>query len=186
MSETKALSLIPTFDSIRYRYNEFIAESSLCQIMQAAEWYSEAQAFALQLSTRYNVTLDTAAGVIAAFSPRTKWAQNVLNAELFLMGENVPALGNNIRMATKVQYEESISALKGRKTNSFAHNIAGDMDKVTIDVWMIRAAGYDRLDANKGMYNLMESVVIDLANEYNIKPAQAQALIWIRVRGSHD
>jgi hypothetical protein len=182
MSETE---FVPTYDSIHSAYRNLIQDASVAQIMQAAEWYSEAQSIAIQLSEKYLISLDVAAGIIAAFSPRTRWAQNILNAERFLNDESIPALGNNIRMAAAVMNDESISALKGRKTNSFAHNISGNMDKVTIDVWMIRAAGYDRLDANKGMYDLMENVIIELAEVYSVRPAQLQALIWIVVRGSH-
>lgn len=158
--------------------------ASIAEIMQAAEWYTEAQSIAREMATRYNETLDSVACVIAAFSPRTKWSQNLLNAERFLAGENVGALTNNISMAGKGLHD-GFAALKGRKTNSFAHNIAGYLDYVTVDVWMIRAAGYDRNDANKGMYDLISSVVTDLANDAGIAPAQMQALIWIRIRGSH-
>ena len=174
----------PDYDSILDTYNSIIGNATMAQTMQAATWYNEAQAYAIQMATRHNVSLEQAAGVIAAFSPRTRWAQNVLNAELFLSGEPVPALGNNVKMANAV-VENGISALKGRKTNSFAKNIAGDMSVVTIDVWMIRAAGYNRLDANKTMYNTMENVIVELAESYSVSPAQLQALIWIVVRGSN-
>jgi hypothetical protein len=179
------MTTTPDHDSIFSVYDNLITDATMEQMFQAATWYNEAQAYAMQLSTRYNVSLDVAAGIIAAFSPRTKWAQNVINAELFLSEQSVPALGNNVRMASAVMYDNSISALKGRKTNSFAHNIAGNMDKVTIDVWMIRAAGYNRLDANKGMYDLMENVIQELSYIYGVSPAQLQALIWIAVRGSN-
>jgi hypothetical protein len=171
-------------DSISAAYESLINEASMDQVMQAATWYNEAQAYAIQLATRHNVFLDQAAGVIAAFSPRTRWAQNVLNAELFLNGEPVPTMGQNIKAAERVM-SQGIGGLKGRKTNSFARNIAGNMSVVTIDVWMIRAAGYDRLDANKGMYDLMENVIQELAFIYSVQPAQLQALIWIVVRGSN-
>lgn len=180
----KSQEFQPDYNSIRLAYSSLIEEADMAQIMQAANWYNEAQGIAKQFAIRHDTTLSKAAGIIAAFSPRTKWASNVLNAELFLCGENVPTLGNNIRMATNV-IENGISALKGRKTNSFAKNIAGNLDVVTIDTWMIRAAGYDRQDSNKSMYDLMESVIIDLAIDYNVKPAHLQALIWIVIRGSH-
>lgn len=77
-------------------------------------------------------------------------------------------------------------ALNGRKTNAFARNIAGDKDAVTIDVWMIRAAG---MDAAKGVndteYRILAEVVKELAADRNMYPATAQALIWIIVRGNH-
>jgi hypothetical protein len=184
MSETQNTKFVPNHDSIFSAYEDLIADATMQDMFNAATWYSEAQSYALQLATCHVVSLDQAAGVIAAFSPRTRWAQNVLNAELFLSGEPVPTMINNVKMANAV-VDKGIDGLKGRKTNSFAHNIAGNMNKVTIDVWMIRAAGYDRLDANKGMYDLMENVIIELSEIYSVSPAQLQALIWIVVRGSH-
>lgn len=174
----------PTTDSIRTNYLDLIHSATFSQIMQAATWYVEAQDIARDLARRFEVSLDVAAGVIAAFSPRTRWADNVRNAELFFMDENVPTLKNNTAMAYRVM-NDGIDALRGRKTNSFAWNIAGNMDVVTIDVWMIRAAGYERLDANQTMYNDMENVILELAYVFGVEPAQLQALIWIVVRGSH-
>lgn len=171
-------------NEVRANYVRLIDSATVSDAVNAGNWYSEAQAMAMQLSIRYNVSLEIAASVIAAFSPRTRWAQNVLNAEAFFNGDKVPALGNNIKMA-KAALSIGFDALKGAKTNAFARNIAGDMEKVTIDVWMIRAAGYDRLDANKTMYTQMSNIVTELAVEYNVTPAQLQALIWIVIRGNH-
>lgn len=175
----------PTPDQIRSNYLEIVESATFSQIMLAATWYVEAQEYARDLAIKYEVTLDVAAGVIAAFSPRTRWVENVRNADLFLNGDPVPTLGNNIRMAEAVVREQNIEALRGRKTNSFAYNIAGNMDVVTIDVWMIRAAGYSRNDANVTMYNEMESAVMELAYSFGVEPAQLQALIWVCARGSH-
>lgn len=174
----------PTYDSIQTRYLDAILEATPKHYMQAATWYHDAQSLAIQFASRYEITLDAAACVIASFSPRTRWSQNILNAEMFLNNESVPALGNNIRMARNSLFE-TFDALKGRKTNAFARNIAGDLNVVTIDVWMIRAAGYNRADANKSMYELMSSVIVDMAAELEIAPAQLQALIWIMVRGNN-
>ena len=176
---------VPSADEVRSNYLDIVQSATFAQIMQAATWYTEAQGIARDFANKYLLTLDEAAGVIAAFSPRTRWAENVRNAELFLNNNPVPTLSNNLRMAEAVMREGSIHALRGRKTNSFAWNIAGNMDVVTIDVWMIRAAGYSRNDANKTMYDEMENAVMELAYSFGVEPAQMQALLWICVRGSH-
>lgn len=182
-TQTKSLENLPNYNSIRNRFKDIVESATLSETMQAATWYSEAQDIARELSIRYGEPLDRVACVIAAFSPRTTWAKNVVNAQNFLAGEPVPTLTNNLNMARN-GLRDGFSALKGRKTNAFAHNIAGFMNYVTVDVWMIRAAGYDRLDANKGMYDLISDVIVDLATAYHVQPAQMQALIWIVVRGS--
>jgi thermostable 8-oxoguanine DNA glycosylase len=75
-------------------------------------------------------------------------------------------------------------ALKGQKTNAFARNIAGDTNAVTIDVWMIRAAGFDAAKGvNKSEYNLLADCVRDVAAAFGLSPAVMQALIWIVARG---
>lgn len=167
------------------KYRDIANTATIAQWVQAAQWYLSARNIATQLSMTFDISLDTAAGVIAAFSPRTRWAQNVVNATLFLESGTAPTLGNNVKMAENV-LERGIVALRGRKTNSFARNIAGEESVVTIDVWMIKAAGYDRNDANKSMYDTMESAIVELASEFNVTPAVLQALIWINVRGNHD
>jgi hypothetical protein len=104
---------------------------------------------------------------------------------MFINGGTPPTLTNNINMAYAAM-TLGFDALNGRKTNAFARNIAGDKDAVTIDVWMIRAAG---MDANKGVndteYRILAEVVRELAANRGMYPATAQALIWIIVRGNH-
>jgi hypothetical protein len=104
---------------------------------------------------------------------------------MFINGGNPPTLTNNINMAYGAMVH-GFNALNGLKTNSFARNIAGDKDAVTIDVWMIRAAG---MDAAKGVndtqYRILSEIVKELAANRGMYPATAQALIWIIVRGNH-
>ena len=44
-------------------------------------WYATAHEAAQHISTLYSITTATAAGVIAALSPRNKWARNLNDAE---------------------------------------------------------------------------------------------------------
>jgi hypothetical protein len=75
-------------------------------------------------------------------------------------------------------------ALNGQKTNAFARNIAGDTNAVTIDVWMIRAAGFDASKGvNKSEYILLADCVRIVAMHFGLTPAVMQALIWIVARG---
>ena len=151
----------------------------------AGAWYNEAHDIAKSMSNLSGLTIEKCASVIAAFSPRERWNTNVKYANMFINGGTPPTLTNNINMAYAAM-SLGFDALNGRKTNAFARNIAGDKDAVTIDVWMIRAAG---MDANKGVndteYRILSEVVKELAANRNMYPATAQALIWIIVRGNH-
>jgi hypothetical protein len=153
------------------------------QKVMASTWYNEANAIALNMSLMCGLSVEKCASIIAAFSPRERWASNVKYAHQFINGGTPPTLTNNINMAYAAMVH-GFNALNGRKTNAFARNIAGDKDAVTIDVWMIRAAG---MDANKGVndteYRILAEVVKELAANRGMYPATAQALIWIIVRG---
>ena len=81
---------------------------------------------------------------------------------------------------------EGIRALKGQKTNAFARAIAGDQDAITIDVWMLKAAGLDRNDTNKTIYAELSEAVRVVAEEFAMSARDMQALIWIVYRGSAE
>lgn len=164
-------------------YTEILDSATPDQISQARVWYGEAQDIAKSMSDLSGLDIEKCASILAAFSPRERWASNVKYANMFIQGGTPPTLTNNVNMAYAAMVH-GFDALNGLKTNSFARNIAGDMDAVTIDVWMIRAAG---MDASKGVndtqYKLLREVVRELAADRGMYPATAQALIWIIVRG---
>lgn len=172
--------------SIAYdNYRSVIDSATPEQIAQATNWYSEAQGIAKSMANLSGLSIEKCASILAAFSPRERWSTNVKYANMFIGGGTPPTLTNNINMAYAAM-TLGFNALNGLKTNSFARNIAGDMDAVTIDVWMIRAAG---MDGNKGVndsqYRILTEIVRDLAVDYRMAPAHLQALIWIIVRGNH-
>jgi len=164
-------------------YSDILDSATAVQYVAAHEWYDEANAIARSMSNLCGLSIEKCASIIAAFSPRERWNTNVKYANMFINGGTPPTLTNNINMAYAAM-SLGFNALNGRKTNAFARNIAGDKDAVTIDVWMIRAAG---LDANKGVndteYRILAEVVKELAANRGMYPATAQALIWIIVRG---
>jgi len=166
-------------------YSTLLDSATPEQIAQAANWYSEAQDIAKSMSDISGLSIEKCASILAAFSPRERWNTNVKYANMFINGGNPPTLTNNINMAYGAMVH-GFNALNGLKTNSFARNIAGDKDAVTIDVWMIRAAG---MDANKGVndtqYRILSEIVKELAADRKMYPATAQALIWIIVRGNN-
>lgn len=164
-------------------YSEIAARATYGQIEQASKWYLDAETVAREVATNLDVTLEVGATIVSAFSPRERWARNVTNAIKFSLGENVVALGNNIRMANAA-FELGFDALKGQKTNAFAKAIAGNEDAVVIDVWMLRAVGIEKKTPNQSGYNELAKAVTTVAVEYGMTPRAMQALIWIVVRGS--
>jgi hypothetical protein len=167
-------------------YRSIIDSATPEHIAQANGWYSEAQDIAKSMSNLSGLSIEKCASILAAFSPRERWTTNVKYANMFIQGGQPPALTNNINMAYAAMVH-GFDALNGLKTNSFARNIAGDMDAVTIDTWMVKAAGMDnRKGVNNSQYRILTEIVRDLAVDYRMAPAHLQALIWIIVRGSHN
>ena len=165
-------------------YLTLVMQATAGNIEQASVWYHEAQEVAEDVAENLGVSLEVGASIVAAFSPRERWASNVAKSLAFSMGKPVAGLTNNLTMANN-SLVMGFDALKGQKTNAFARAIAGDSDAVVIDVWMIRAA---HLDASKGVnktqYSELSEAVRVVAKEMGITPRTAQALIWIIVRGS--
>ncbi len=153
---------------------------------RARRWYPDAGRECDVLAADHGISHAVACGIVAAWSPRMPWKRNVIVARLFLEGETKLGLGSSERNAKAVQ-SFGIDALQGQKTNAFAWNLAGDYDAVTIDVWMMRAAGEDDQDSPRTVqYREMAAAVRRLARRYGMPPAEMQALIWIIYRGSAE
>lgn len=87
------------------------ATATADDIERGRDWYPLARKVARQLATRYGVSVDTAAGVIAALSPRCSWAENMAAGETILRahadGAPVPATlpgvyGVNVAKAARI------------------------------------------------------------------------------------
>ena len=160
------------------------------QIELATQWYADAELLAHDLIRIFAnrgvvVNLEQSASVVSSFSPRQRWARNVVQAIEFANGGTPTGLKNNVTMACN-SLVLGFDALKGLKTNAFARAIAGDENAVTIDVWMCYAGGLDSNSPNKTQYREMSQAVVDVARELGLTPRTTQALIWIIFRGSAD
>lgn len=167
------------------------------ELYNAETWYDDANELAEYLTTLGDLTFDQACCIIAAFSIRQRWERNVELATRFARGErNLPVTGAVNRIAENiVAFDDPYSALNGPKTNAFAHNIAGDLESVTIDTWMIKAAGLDNKKSLTPKQYKVIAEALTLASQAGVlfgkkrvflKPAQYQALVWIMIRGGAE
>lgn len=170
-------------------YRQIVAQAKPSQIEQATQWYADAELVAHEIVDIYKsrdmeVSLEQAASIVSAFSPRQRWSVNVRQALRFAHGdETMRCLPNNLKMA-KSALENGFDALNGKKTNSFARNIAGDENAVTIDIWMLRSAGLTKDSPNKTDYTQLSQAIEKIAQETAMTPRTVQALVWIVYRGS--
>ena len=168
----------------RRNYRAVIARAEPKHWVAAAEWYSEAQGVARDIAAANGLDVARVAAIIAAFSPRVQWSRNVVLASLFASGKPVTGLSSSIKAAHRVTgASDPLDALTGPKVRRFGRNIAGDLSAVTVDVWMMRAGGFNREDPTTVQYRAAETVVQQLAAEHGVEPAILQALIWIVIRG---
>jgi len=164
--------------AIARNYRKIVKSATDADILTATVWYVEAESIAREISD----DVEIGASVIAAFSPRQRWSKNVEHARDYMHGFNPRTLGNNLRMA-HAALNSGFDALNGLKTNAFARAISGDDNAVVIDVWMMRAAGFETDSPNKSQYAMASEAVRRIAREKDISPRVAQALIWILIRG---
>jgi hypothetical protein len=164
-------------------YRTLSRDISHDEMQNAKTWYASAKCHAYAISFAMSIPMENAASIISAFSPRVKWTRNMALAWQYATGQDVKCLGNSIRAAERAK-GCGFSALKGLKTNAFARNIAGDLDAVTIDAWMLRPFGLKAV--NKTNYRTLSNAIRTVAREVNMTPADLQALIWVRLRGKSE
>jgi hypothetical protein len=167
----------------------------------AITWYNDAHNFCLSVSVRFNIELKLVVGVLAALSPRNKWAHNkkdcIALIKGFADGEDI----NNITVHTfnrnKLKAWNILSTkvvdLGGLKVNSFYNNIINPSNArdVTIDVWAIRVALNNNTfskSITEKQYGLIKEGYIEAfdnlkdKHKYLQTPSQLQAICWTYIR----
>jgi hypothetical protein len=75
--------------------------------------------------------------------------------------------------------------LSGNKVKSFAENLKGNYDAVTIDVWMLRFLGINKTSVNEKLYNKLAEIIREQAKKEGLKPAEYQAICWTYIRSGY-
>ena len=163
------------------------------------DWYFDAYHFANDLAEQYDVSPIKIANLISAISPQQKWEKNkemtVLALQAFdavkngWMGKNdLPKIHKFGAMSDNgyaVLFEQEFNL--GQKTASFAANILGNKQIVTIDslAMSILFGFYEKAGSYKiqnGAYVYAQSLYVHCANTLGIFPAQLQAVVWVVCR----
>lgn len=154
-----------------------------------AQWYPRARQVAEQVATAGGISLVHAVAVIAHLSPRVQWSRNVTGAlDLVTTGNAVGMLGASVNRARgALASDDPLGTINGPKTRSFAANILGDLDQVTVDVWAARIAGVDQgLVKRQAGYDQVVSMYRKAARKIGVEPAVLQATTWIVARGREE
>lgn len=112
--------------------------------INGAEWYPAANKAASIMAQRYNVTLETAAGVIAALSPNNKWERNLSDADSMIRAYSTGDYNaadsikvgtynaNKVKALKILSGDNCLQVLGGLKVRAFYDCIIGG-DSVCVD-----------------------------------------------------
>jgi hypothetical protein len=159
-------------------------------------WYDRAREEALSLAYMPGcASVEHAAGVIAALSPRVQWGENIVSARKMIraaaMNRPEPRTNGmlrNRRKAWRIAHgEDPELVLGGPKVRAFFANIMGDREAVTIDVWAARAAeGCANTNAPvRRRYLLLAESYRRVARARGMHPRDVQAAVWTVHRRLH-
>lgn len=177
---------LPTVETLTRRILAVWDRATPHIIEHGATWYSGTGQIVTALAAKHGHSVETVAGVFSALSPRTPWARNVAGAVLLIETGDVftGLLGRNVENARRILAGEPVrEVLRGPKTSAFAANLAGDTERVTVDVWAARVAGVDEtLLTRVGIYDALEVAYQRAARRVGVEPSTMQATTWIVAR----
>jgi L-asparaginase/Glu-tRNA(Gln) amidotransferase subunit D len=134
------------------------------------------------------------AGLIAATSPRRDLKRNLRTAiNIYRAIKKDPTLIHYSprKFQAKFQimgahYKNVLRAingskLSGLKVEAFRQNLSGNLQPVTIDVWMMRYFNYTG-NLTPKIYKQFSEQITELAAAEGLAPAQMQSILWNRTR----
>jgi hypothetical protein len=174
------------------------------QVAAGATWYKRANDECHRLWQSHNVSLRTAAGVVAALSPNNAWDRNIADANAlcaaYCTGDGADDArqvkvctfnGNKEKAIRILEGEEPLSVLGGLKVRSFFLCILGGGKAVCVDghafsIWAgERVATSATPSISTKLYNEIAADYVTATDMINsilstdYSPAQVQAITWV-------
>ena len=157
-------------------------------------WYERSGRAVLEMTNYNRKEAEKLVKLLAIYSPQAKVGANTTFAlkawAQYKAGEPIQVkTGNQDEQATAVLYEGKDWG--GEKTNNFYRNLMREVNAVqfnkhkqgvTVDLWMMRAAGYDADAPTAAAYRFVETETNRLAEELGWEPQQVQAAIWVAMK----
>jgi hypothetical protein len=145
-------------------------------------WYKESREAIEALYDKPDLFCD----LLAATSPRNQVKANWRLADKIYMAvqNNEPIPLQGALPCHKGNIDRAIKGLKlsGKKVCSFAENLKGNLEEVTIDIWVLRYYEYQETSLSGKKYELLADRIRQEAKEQGLKPAEYRAKIWTIAR----
>lgn len=198
----KACDTLPSDADMRHNLLTTLADADDASQAEGLAWYLSAHSIAADLAVTHGYAVRQTAGVIAALSPQTGWADNVrlaTNACEHAANGRTDLIGGHTTDACRkasiiLQGEDPADVLGGRKVRSFFANIARPttpgpvtVDRHCVDM-LAGQRGYvsSRILERIGTYTRCAAVVRSVARELGYRPHELQAIAWVGWRKTHD
>jgi len=179
--------------------------------VEGMEWYNRANRVAATIAAEHGISLETAAGVIAALSPNNRWERNIVDAENLIRAYSIGGAeeAENVKVCTygkmrtkAIQILEATSIvdhasiLNGRKITAFYECIIGRTDAVCIDGHAYSIWFGDRLTM-KQVPNIGKKLYAEIVSDYvraarilsengtSVTAFEVQAITWCAWRRLH-
>lgn len=163
-------------------------------------WYERSGESIMRAVNNDPVEAEKIAQLIGIFSSNTPVENNMQFAlqAYFQHKAGMPIRSGMFPTAMSKKAEAVLNGTpwEGRKTNNFYNNLMRVIDPsrdqgVTVDVWMMRAFGYDKDSPTEAQYDFVEKKVNEITARFNEnlapgdqpwEPQQTQAAIWVAAK----
>lgn len=143
-------------------------------------WYRDSRD---AIEQRYGEHSDLFCDILAATSPRKHVRANYRTAhaiiEAVLDGREYPKRGLMPNHTKNIDRVLAGQELSGNKVWRFARNLRGDLQCVTVDIWMLRYLNEPGTNLTDRQYAALEARCQRNAANHNLEPAEYQAIAWV-------
>lgn len=158
-------------------------------VERGASWYPNNTALLREWAAHFKRPLANVACIVAAVSVQCEWSRNLIIADDILHG-HPPSIGGAIRrfvdVAERIRDDRATDTAdyfkQGPKVRSFAANLAGNYEVVTVDTHAAQiAAGCPTKDIRVDTWKRYEPVArayVDAAHTAGLPPAYLQGITW--------
>lgn len=155
----------------------------------ALTWYEDATRLIKDLyGENWTLFVDILASTSPRMAVKKNWRMSVAIMSAYMNRKDKPeTFARALQSLMPAHLVNVIRSLQrkpihGPKVSRFALNLKGNLDVVTIDVWICKAYGIDPNALTGKLYKRLEAKIRKEAKACNATPAGYQAVLWYAIR----